>query len=68
MKPASVGKVAVGHPVDVASGTLFHDFEDDVVQGRMPLVFARHYSTRLLKRAAGSALPSANTSSPRHAT
>ena len=33
MKPASVGKVAVGHPVDVASGTLFHDFEDYVVQG-----------------------------------
>jgi RHS repeat-associated protein len=43
----SAGRVAVGHPVDVASGTLFHTFEDRVIPGRMPLAFGRRYSSAL---------------------
>ncbi len=42
--PAS-GQVSVGHPVDVATGRLYHDFEDHVQPGRMPLVFGRRYSS-----------------------
>jgi YD repeat-containing protein len=29
------GRVSVGHPVDVASGNLYHDFEDFVLSGRI---------------------------------
>lgn len=47
----SAGRVAVGHPVDVASGTLFHDFQDRILPGRMPLVFGRRYSSALSARA-----------------
>lgn len=42
------GKVAVGHPVDVASGTLFHKFNDYTLPGRLPIAFNRRYSTSLL--------------------
>jgi RHS repeat-associated protein len=48
-----VGKVSAGHPVDVATGTLFHDFEDFTLRGRLPLVFGRHYSTALIDRPGG---------------
>jgi len=41
------GKVSVGHPVDVATGTLTHDFEDYVLPGRLPLVFGRRYSSAM---------------------
>ena len=41
------GKVSVGHPVDVATGTLTHDFADHVLPGRMPLIFARRYSSKM---------------------
>ena len=47
-QPAKVsGKVSVGHPVDVATGTLTHDFEDHVLPGRMALIFARRYSSQM---------------------
>lgn len=42
-----VGRAAVGHPVDVASGTLFHELEDVEIPGRVPLVFGRRYSSAL---------------------
>jgi len=53
MKSKGTGKVAVGHPVDVASGTLYHDFEDFTLPGRTPLVFGRRYSTAISENAAG---------------
>jgi hypothetical protein len=37
----------VGHPVDPSSGTLYQEFEDHVLAGRMPVVFGRRYSTGL---------------------
>jgi RHS repeat-associated protein len=48
MTPHVPPRVTVGHPVDVASGTLFHEFDDYTLPGRMPLVFARRYSTGLI--------------------
>jgi RHS repeat-associated protein len=53
VKRVKGGKVAVGHPVDVATGTLFHEFKDHTLQGRAPLVFARRYSTALIHRTGG---------------
>ncbi|MDQ3650101.1 MAG: DUF6531 domain-containing protein [Acidobacteriota bacterium] len=53
MASKGTGKVAVGHPVDVATGTLFHDFEDYVLPGRMPLIFGRRYSSALVDQASG---------------
>ena len=47
------GKVTVGHPVDVATGTLFHEFDDFTQPGRFPLVFGRRYSTGLIDQAGG---------------
>ncbi len=47
------GKVSVGHPVDVATGTLTHDFEDYVLPGRMPLIFGRRYSSAMPERPDG---------------
>lgn len=47
------GKVTVGHPVDVATGTLFHEFEDFTQPGRFALVFGRRYSTGLIERIGG---------------
>ncbi|NPC75380.1 hypothetical protein D7Y27_37720 [Corallococcus sp. AB004] len=44
------GRVAVGHPVDVASGVLFNVFTDFAVPGLLPLTFQRFYSTGLLGR------------------
>ncbi len=44
------GRRSVGHPVDVASGVLFHDFEDHRLAGRVPLVFGRHYRGDLIGR------------------
>jgi RHS repeat-associated protein len=41
--------VAVGHPVDVASGRLFHELDDYVLPGRVPLAFTRRYSTGLIE-------------------
>lgn len=41
------GRVSVGHPVDVATGTLFHDFQDLELPGKAPLIFARRYSSAL---------------------
>lgn len=45
------GRVAVGHPVDVATGTLFNDYTDFVLRGLVPLALLRHYSTALIHRA-----------------
>jgi YD repeat-containing protein len=53
VKRVNNGKVAVGHPVDVATGTLFHEFEDHTLQGRLPLVFARRYCRALIHRPDG---------------
>jgi len=47
------GQVSVGHPVDVATGKLYHDFEDFVQPGRMPIVFGRRYSSGLTGRTSG---------------
>lgn len=44
------GRQAVGHPIDVAAGVLFHELEDYVVPGRMPLLWGRRYSSGLLGR------------------
>ena len=41
------GRRGVGHPVDVATGTLYHEFEDFVLPGRVPIVFGRCYSSAL---------------------
>jgi RHS repeat-associated protein len=42
------GKRSVGHPVDVASGTLFGVWEDVRFPGRMALIWERRFSTSLL--------------------
>ncbi|MCK8504078.1 DNA/RNA non-specific endonuclease [Myxococcus fulvus] len=47
------GRISVGHPVDVATGTLTNDFVDHVLMGRFPLVLARHYSSSLRPEQAG---------------
>lgn len=52
-KTHSNGAVAVGHPVDVATGTLFHEFEDFVLPGRVPLIFGRRYSSALTDAVGG---------------
>jgi RHS repeat-associated protein len=44
------GRVAVGHPVDVASGEQFTAAHDIEVTGVSPLIFRRVYSTRFLER------------------
>lgn len=49
----SQGNVSVGHPVNVATGTLYHEFEDCELSGRIPLIFPRRYSTALLEKEAG---------------
>ncbi|WP_338870097.1 DUF6531 domain-containing protein [Myxococcus stipitatus] len=41
--------MAVGHPVDVASGALFNHWVDLHLPGSMPLLIERYYSTALLK-------------------
>lgn len=51
-RPAG-GRVAVGHPVDVASGVMFRASDDFRVPGRMELAFVRHYSTAMLDEPAG---------------
>ncbi len=53
MASMNMGRAAVGHPVDVASGTLFSEFQDFVLPGRMQLVFARRYSSALADRPGG---------------
>lgn len=53
MENKGTGKVTVGHPVDVATGTLFHEFEDFTLSGHSPLVFGRRYSTAMIERPAG---------------
>lgn len=50
-KPKGSGKVAVGHPIDVASGVFFQELEDYVLPGRMPLIWSRRYSSGLLGKA-----------------
>ncbi|MFY1825563.1 RHS repeat-associated core domain-containing protein [Myxococcus fulvus] len=50
------GRVAVGHPVDVASGALFNTWMDLSLPGRVPLMVERYYSTALLGGAVGPAL------------
>ncbi len=53
MEQKPIGKIAVGHPVDVASGTLFHDFDDFTLPGLFPLIFKRRYSTGLIGKEGG---------------
>ena len=53
-KPSrSQGSVSVGHPVNVATGTLYHEFTDCELPGRIPLAFPRRYSTALLDQEPG---------------
>lgn len=49
---AAQGRVAVGHPVDVATGTMFNTWVDFVVGGIVPLAFTRFYSSALASRGA----------------
>src|SRR5262245_55277568 len=53
MQNKGTGKVTVGHPVDVATGTLFHEFEDFTLSGRVSLVLGRRYSTAMIGRPCG---------------
>lgn len=43
------GQMAVGHPVDVAMGTVFNNYVDIDIPGKFRLVWERRYSTALLK-------------------
>jgi hypothetical protein len=43
-------RVAVGHPIDVASGEQFTAAHDVEVPGVCPLIFRRVYKTRFLDR------------------
>ncbi len=43
------GRVAVGHPVDVASGEFFGDHSDFELDGPVPLTLSRRYSTGFLE-------------------
>lgn len=47
------GKVAVGHPVDVASGAMFHSWTDATLPGSIPLQVVRSYNTARLGAARG---------------
>jgi RHS repeat-associated protein len=49
-RPTRAGRVAVGHPVDVASGEQFTAAHDVEVAGVAPLIFRRVYNTRFLDR------------------
>ena len=42
------GRASVGHPVDVASGSLFDELVDMELPGRVPLTFRRRYSNALI--------------------
>src|SRR3712207_4490447 len=42
------GRAAVGHPVDVASGTVYLTRDDIGISGKLDLVWERRYSTSLL--------------------
>ena len=46
------GRIAVGHPVDVASGVAYSTCEDVHIPGKVPLVWERRYSTALLEKPA----------------
>ncbi|MBW8890214.1 MAG: RHS repeat protein [Fibrobacteres bacterium] len=41
----SQGKASAGHPVDVASGTLFSRYKDVSIRGKFELFWERYYST-----------------------
>lgn len=51
------GRMAVGHPVDVAMGTVFNDYKDIDIPGKFRLAWERRYSTALLKSEAGALGP-----------
>ena len=46
------GKKVIGHPVDVATGTVYSTHEDVSVPGWIPLAWERHYSTSILDQPA----------------
>lgn len=48
----SVGKQSVGHPVDVASGTVYSTHLDYRIPGKVDLTWERRYSTSLLDQPA----------------
>ena len=41
------GQVSIGHPVDVALGTVYSTYEDIYIPGKVALVWERRYSTAL---------------------
>ncbi|WP_338863086.1 RHS repeat-associated core domain-containing protein [Myxococcus stipitatus] len=47
------GRVAVGHPVDIATGAMFHTWTDVTLPGSIPLQVTRFYNTALLGAARG---------------
>ena len=42
------GKVSVGHPVDVATGTVYSTYKDISIPGKVELTWERRYTTALL--------------------
>jgi RHS repeat-associated protein len=57
-----LGRTTVGHPVDVASGTVYSTHADIAVPGKVELVWQRRYSTALLDLPPGSLGPGWTTS------
>jgi YD repeat-containing protein len=50
MVGSAFGRVAVGHPVDVASGEFFATDVDHELAGVVPLSFGRTYNTRFVRK------------------
>src|SRR5262245_48519781 len=48
------GRRAVGHPVDVASGTFFSAWHDIEIAGQVPLILRRYFSTGLIDESSGA--------------
>ena len=57
------GRVAVGHPVDVASGAFFDNTVDIAFPGAVPLMLGRMYNTDFLPGQAGPLVPAAQEAS-----
>src|SRR3954466_10514747 len=50
---AASGRAAVGHPIDVATGTLFNYYQDFALRGLIRLSLVRYYSTALVSKGPG---------------
>src|SRR5512132_3924967 len=50
----SSGQRSIGHPVNVATGSVYSMHQDYVIVGKMDLVWERRYSTTLLEAPTGA--------------